>query len=143
ERSLVHILEDWADESLYFYETRLRYTFAANVARTADLLLEQETGLMRTVGAVAVRRKMREVLAKQGVGRKTEDQVLGDVARQAEAVAGWLGLREWLVGERLTLADIAVLVQLTCIRATKEGERILSTQPTVLSWMERVEAATQ
>jgi glutathione S-transferase len=142
ERALVHIIEDWADESLYFYETRLRFTFTANVARTAELLLEQENGLMRAVGAVAARRKMREVLAKQGVGRKTEEQVLGDVARHAEAVAGWLGTREWLVGERMTLADIAVLVQLICIRGTTEGERILSTQPTVLSWMERVDAAT-
>ena len=143
ERALAHIIEDWADESLYFYEARLRFTFASNIARTAEMLLEGENGFMRAIGAIAAPRKMRDVLAKQGVGRKSEEQVLGDVARHADAVAGWLGTREWLVGERLTLADIAVFVQLTCIRSTAEGERILSTQPTVLSWMERVDAASK
>jgi glutathione S-transferase len=143
ERALAHMLEDWADESLYFYETRLRFTFAANVARTADLLLAGETGLMRRIGALAAPRTMKNMLAKQGIGRKTEAQVLDDVQRHAEAIAGWLAAREWLVGERLSLADIAVFVQLAAIRQTDEGEKILATQPTVLSWMERVDLATR
>jgi len=143
ERALVQILEDWADQSLYFYEARLRFTFAANVERTADLLLaNEEAGLIRRVGALAAPRTMRNILAKQGIGRKSEEEVLRDVARHAEAIAGWLGTREWLVGERLTLADIAVFVQLAAIRATHEGEKILTAQPTVLSWMERVDRAT-
>lgn len=143
ERALVHILEDWADQSLYFYEARLRFTFAANVERTADLLLaNEEAGLIRRVGALAAPRTMRNILAKQGIGRKSEEEVLRDVARHAEAIAGWLGTREWLVGDRLTLADIAVFVQLAAIRATNEGEKILTAQPTVLSWMERVDRAT-
>lgn len=142
-RALVHLLEDWADESLYFYEARLRFTFATNIARTAELLLAGESGLMKRVGALAAPRKMRDVLAKQGVGRKSEAQVLGDVHRHVEAVAGWLAARDWLVGERMTLADIAVFVQLACIRSTAEGGRILTAQPTVLHWMERVDAATQ
>jgi glutathione S-transferase len=143
ERALVHVLEDWADQSLYFYEARLRFTFAANVARTADLLLaHEESGLIRRLGALAAPRTMRNILAKQGIGRKSEDEVLRDVQRHAEAVAGWLGAREWLVGDRLSLADIAVFVQLDAIRQTREGEKILSTQPTVLSWMERVDQAS-
>ena len=143
ERALVQILEDWADQSLYFYEARLRFTFAANVERTADLLLAgEEAGLIRRIGALAAPRTMRNILAKQGIGRKSEEEVLRDVARHAEAIAGWLGTREWLVGDRLTLADIAVFAQLAAIRATNEGEKILTAQPTVLSWMERVDRAT-
>ena len=45
-------------------------------------------------------------------------------------------------GETLSLADISVFVQLSCIRSTDEGEKILAAQPTVLSWMERVDAKT-
>lgn len=143
DRARCHILEDWADESLYFYEARLRFTFAKNIARTAELLLEDERGIMRKLGAVAAQRSMRGVLAKQGIGRKTEETVLREVGRHAEAVAGWLGTRDWLVGDRLTIADISVFVQLDCIRSTDEGEKILAAQPTVLSWMERVDAATR
>jgi glutathione S-transferase len=143
ERALVLLLEDWADQSLYFYEARLRFTFAANLARTADLLLagEESTWLGRLT-ALAAPRTMRNILAKQGIGGKSEEQVLGDVARHAETVAALLGAREWLVGERLTLADVAVFVQLAAIRATDEGERLLAAQPTVLSWMERVDHET-
>lgn len=143
DRARCHILEDWADESLYFYEARLRFTFAKNVARTAELLLEREVGLVKKLGAFVAPRSMRNVLAKQGIGRKSEEAVLRDVARHAEAVAGWLGTRDWLVGDALSLADISVFVQLECIRSTDEGEKILGAQPTVLHWMERVDAATR
>jgi glutathione S-transferase len=143
QRALCHILEDWADESLYFYEARLRFTFAKNVAKTAELLLTNEHGLMKRLGAVAAPRSMRRMLDKQGIGRKTEEQVLRDVTRHGEAVAGWLGTRDWLVGDAMTLADISVFVQLSCIRSTDEGEKLLAAQPTVLSWMERVDAATR
>jgi glutathione S-transferase len=142
-RARCHILEDWADESLYFYEARLRFTFAKNVAHTAELLLEREVGLVKKLGAIVAPRSMRNVLAKQGIGRKSEESVLRDVARHADAVAGWLGTSDWLVGDRLTLADLSVFVQLACIRSTDEGEKILGAQPTVLHWMERVDAASR
>lgn len=143
ERALAHVIEDWADQSLYFYEARLRFTFTANVARTADVLLaHEESGLIRRVAALAAPRTMRNVLAKQGIGRKSEDEVLRDVSRHGEAIADWLGTREWLVGDRLSVADIAVFVQLAAIRSTDEGEKLLAAEPTVLSWMERVDRAT-
>jgi glutathione S-transferase len=143
ERALCHLLEDWADESLYFYEARLRFTFAKNITRTAELLTANESGLMKTLGAIAGPRSVRRILAKQGVGLKSEEAVLRDVGRHVEAVAGWLGTRDWLVGGALSLADISVYAQLACIRSTDEGEKILAAQPTVLSWMERVDAKTR
>src|SRR5262249_60332585 len=64
---------------------------------TADLLLaNEEAGITRRVGALAAPRTMRNILAKQGIGRKSEEEVLRDVSRHAEAIAGWLGTREWL-----------------------------------------------
>src|SRR5262249_60352991 len=64
---------------------------------TADLLLaNEEAGITRRLGALAAPRTMRNILAKQGIGRKSEEEVLRDVARHAEAIAGWLGTREWL-----------------------------------------------
>src|SRR5262249_37572918 len=136
ERSLVHMLEDWADQSLYFYEARPRFPFPANVERTANLLLaNEESGLIRRVGALAAPRTMRNILAKQGIGRKSEEEVLRDVSLHAEAIAGWLGTREWLVGGRLTLADIAVFVQLAPLPATPQGGKIVTPQPTGPPWM--------
>ena len=39
ERGLCHMLEDWADESLYFYEMRLRFTFPHNARRWLPALM--------------------------------------------------------------------------------------------------------
>ena len=60
ERGRVHVLEDWADESLYFYEMRLRFTFPRNRARWVaallahpfDVLIEQNIDFV----AIGVRR---------------------------------------------------------------------------------------
>jgi glutathione S-transferase len=76
------------------------------------------------------------------VGRKSVQQVLEDVERQVDALAGLLGDREWLVGGALSLADLSVFAQIRCIRGAEEGAQIIQGRPTVGAWMERVEAAT-
>ena len=85
---------------------------------------------------------MRRLTRKQGVGRKSVQQVLEDVERHADALRGLLGDREWLVGDALSLADLSVCAQIRCIRGTEEGARIIERHPTVATWLERVEAAT-
>ena len=67
---------------------------------------------------------LRRLTRKQGVGRKSVQQVLGDVERHADALAGLLGNREWLVGDALSLADLSVFSQIRCIRGIRrEGAR--------------------
>jgi glutathione S-transferase len=85
---------------------------------------------------------MRRLTRKQGVGRKSVQQVLEDVERQVGALAGLLGDRQWLVADALSLADLSVYAQTRCIRGAEEGARIIEGRPTVVAWMERVEAAT-
>jgi glutathione S-transferase len=105
--ALCHLLEDWADESLYFYEMRLRFTLSHNAQRWIPELLAHDGFAVRTVGPCLVPRAMSSVLDKQGVGRKPLDAVLRDVQRHLDAVSNLLGERDWLVGEALSLADIA------------------------------------
>jgi glutathione S-transferase len=85
---------------------------------------------------------LRRLTRKQGVGRKSVQQVLVDVERHADAVAGLLGDRQWLVGDALSLADLSVFSQIRCIGGAEEGARIVEGRPTVGAWMERVEATT-
>ena len=104
ERALCHFLEDWADESLYFYEVRLRFTFPRNRDRWLAILLEGDRPPLRRVLAPAVKRVLREQCAAQGVGRKPEAMVLRDVDRHLDALSAWLAGKTWLVGGALTLA---------------------------------------
>jgi glutathione S-transferase len=142
QRALCHILEDWADESLYFYEMRLRFTFGDNARHWIARLAAGENPVMRALAPVIVPRVIWSKLKGQGLGLKPEAIVLRDLERHLGALGGWLGNREWLVGERLTLADIAVYVQLACIQGAPEGAARLEQRPELLVWMERVDRAT-
>jgi glutathione S-transferase len=57
-------------------------------------------------------------------------------------VASLLDGRDYLVGDALTLADISVFAQLFCIRGASEGAVAIEKEPSVVSWMTRVDEAT-
>jgi glutathione S-transferase len=141
-RALCHVLDDWADESLYFYEMRLRFTLPHNARRWIPELVHADSGILKALAPRIIPGMMRRLTRKQGVGRKSVQQVLEDVERQVGALAGLLGDRQWLVADALSLADLSVYAQTRCIRGAEEGARIIEGRPTVVAWMERVEAAT-
>lgn len=143
QRARCHVLEDWADESLYFYEMRLRFTFPHNAERWIPELLRHDTAPMRAIGKRVVPRVITRQLAAQGLGRRSSAQVLAELQRHLDAVDGWLGDDEWLVGGALTLADLALFAQLHCIRGAEEGARMIEARPRVDAWMERVDRATR
>jgi len=142
ERALCHVLDDWADESLYFYEMRLRFTLPHNARRWIPELVHADSGILKALAPHVIPGMLRRLTRKQGVGRKSVQQVLEDVRRHVDALADLIGDREWLVGEALSLADLSVFAQIRCIRGAEEGARIIEGRPPVVAWMERVDAAT-
>ena len=142
QRALCHVLEDWADESLYFYEKALRFTIPHNARRFIPSLVAHDPPWFQRLAGFAVPLLLRRTTRSQGVGRKPRDMLLRDLERHVRAVAGLLGEREWLVGERLTIADIAVFAQLACIRQTDEGGKLVEGEPTAAAWLARVDSAS-
>jgi len=142
-RGLVHVLEDWADESLYFYELHLRLTMRHNAQKWVPELTKRDAGVVRALARFVVPRETRARTRAQGVGKKSPDAIHADIERHVGSLGDLLGKRQWLVGDALTLADIAVFVQLFCIRSTLEGWPIINGTPNVVSWMDRVDAATR
>jgi glutathione S-transferase len=143
ERALVHVLEDWADESLYFYEMTLRFTLPHNRRRWLPVLMKYEAPWFQRIAPFVMPMVFKSRVRTQGVGRKATEAVVADVERHVGAVDGLVGDGQWLVGSALTLADIAVFVQFVCIRGSDEGTRLIAAHPRVAAWMERVDAATQ
>lgn len=142
EHALCHVLEDWADESLYFFEMRLRFTFPHNAERWVPELVAHDAAPLRTVGKRLVPLVVRRQLTAQGLGRRSDAQVLADLQRHLDALEVWLGDGEWLVGKSLTLADLSVFAQLFCIRGTDEGQRLIAARHRLSAWMDRVDQAT-
>ncbi len=143
EAALVHALEDWADESLYFMEMTLRFTLPHNAGRLIPLLTKYESPVMRKLLTAMIPRALKSTTRTQGIGKKSADQIMLDLTRHVEALEGLLGGADWLVGDRLTLADIAVFVQMACIAMTDEGQSVLKDYPTVSRWLAAVEQSTR
>ncbi|MFZ4122662.1 MAG: glutathione S-transferase family protein [Caulobacterales bacterium] len=142
ERAMMHVIEDWADESLYFYEIAIRCGFPENAKQRGKDLTQHDKGPMKGVlAAIAPGTVMAQAKA-QGVGRKSKDDVLAETARHLDALQGLLGSRAWLVGTRLSLADIAVFVQVNCFRPDASCGPMITARPEVDAWLKRVEAAT-
>src|SRR5690625_4527510 len=78
EAALSHVLEDWADESLYFYEMRLRFTFASSARRNLPRMVAMDRGLARWLLLRLIPRGLHDVRARPGLGRLTEEQALAE-----------------------------------------------------------------
>jgi glutathione S-transferase len=142
ERALAHIIEDWADESLYFFELWLRFGVRENADEWSRRASHSEPPLIRRATEAALPTVMRNVLRAQGLGRRPAEQVIAELERHLDAIETWLGEREWLVGGRLSVADVAAYSQLACAGETDEGASVLAKHTPVLAWMERVNGAT-
>jgi glutathione S-transferase len=142
QRALCHVLEDWADESLYFYEMQLRFGTKENAKRWLPVLAAHDAAPFRALSRFILPRVLGAQLRQQGIGRKPIATVLADLERHVRAVASLLDGRDYLVGDALTLADISVFAQLFCIRGASEGAVAIEKEPSVVSWMTRVDEAT-
>ena len=142
-KGYMHALEDWADESLYFYEMNLRFGLPHNGVRNLPRMLHVDTGFFKWLGPRVIPRGILKITATQGVGRKSLAQRLADVERHVSAVENMLnGGRPWLLGEQLTMADFSVYAEIICINDADEGKEIIDRHPAVLEWIKRLQDLT-
>lgn len=122
ERALCHVIEDWADEGLYFlglYYQWVEPEGAALAARTFNATL------MGRVAHVLLRRRIAAQVFGQGIGRKPEGHVAADLERELTAVETLVSPGPFLFGETPSLADFALMGQLAYLsRTPKAGPRI-------------------
>ncbi len=141
QRALVLALEDWADESLYFYEMCLRFgdeDFDRNFPKVAGTLPPD----VQTMMAPMLRENFKQVTATQGVGRKPKEQLARDVERLFATIEALQQPTGFVVGDKLTLADIAIVCQAECITDSRLGAETLSRHPALRDYFARVDALT-
>jgi len=126
ERALCHALEDWSDESLYFFglyyhwhEPAGRRQAAAYFARTWLGRLAFRPYLMR------VERQLRG----HGIGRKSPEHVRADLGRNLDAIEALLADRDFLLGDEPFLCDFAVAGQLAYLTRAATMKELLAAWP--------------
>lgn len=140
-RAQVKILEDWADEVLYFYGIYLRWCVPENFERLHREFLSQMKVPLRWFVPALVRRDFRARATKQGVGLKGDQVVRRELDECLDAVEALLQTTPWVAGEQMTRADLAIACivdQLMLARLHPEIAADIGSRATLMEWLGRV-----
>ena len=141
EAALAHVFEDWADESLYFYEMTARLAWEHNLESGLDEFATSMPGFPREQLKKMILEGVGQLTSAQGIGRKSREKVVADIERHFTSIDQILEDNDWLVGTRLTSADLAVVSQVNALLYAEEAKACLAKTRNVSSWRDRIDAA--
>lgn len=138
-------IEDWSDESLYFYVMGLRWTDVnaeATLSQVASTL--PLPGLVRALLKPVLRRQIRPLAMGQGMARLPMDMILEELDRRFAELEVLLGDAPYFYSEKPGAADIAVFGQLNTMMSgpTPQGVVLLDRHPRLRDHFRRVDEAT-
>jgi glutathione S-transferase len=139
DAALAHAIEEWADESLYFYEMTMRLAWEHNLEAGLEEFAKTMPGVPPEKLKPMIMNAVDKLTKAQGVGRKPQEQVVADVERHFGALDAMLEGREWLVGDCLSYADLAVISQVNALLYAVEAQQALTKTKNVQAWMGRVD----
>jgi len=131
-----HVLEDWADESLYWFGVYYRWQDREGRSAAPGLFPRNFLGqqLMPRIVASAARKQ----LIGQGLGRKTATHIQRDLLRNLDQLEHLLDGRDFLLDNGPMLCDFAVGAQLIYLWRTPIGQRLLAPRKPVVQYIERM-----
>jgi glutathione S-transferase len=137
------LLEDWADEALYWNGMALRWLPGNGAATIAQITAGLRFPLAQ-LGRLALPRSIKAAVRAQGMGRLPGEVVVRELAGRLDDLAGVLGPGPFLFGAAPCAADFAAYGMLASLRSgpTPEAEALLTDRQALRDWMQRVEAAT-
>src|SRR5689334_13277668 len=135
------VWDDWAAQSLYFYEIYFRMLDPVSLERGLDLICKGRPGWERMVLRAVFKRRYPKKLAKQGLARQPRAEVERQFFELLGALDALLAGRQWLAGEALSIADLSVVAQLSeFVRTSDLAPRVLAL-PALKAWMQRCDQA--
>jgi glutathione S-transferase len=136
-----HILEDWGDESLYFYDLTMR-SWPNNGKLLANDLLLDDPGILKKLFGRLVPKIIAKQAYGQGIGRKDRHAVCAEAEEHFRAINAIVAGKQWLVGNALSIADITIASMCTVLERAEEAKAMMSSLRELTDWRDRVDAAT-
>lgn len=136
-RALACLLEDWADESLFWYAAALRMTDGGAWSKAVGLLCEGRPRWERVPFGMLGKRMYRHKLIAQGLGKLPAYRVREQLVTHLSSLDSLLADHPWLVGSSISIADIAVSAQLDEIVRTSAEASGVSHYPRIGEWLAR------
>ena len=138
ERRLVFFLEDWADEALFWYEVYFRFEDSAALDKTADVFCQGRPSFEKIPFKLIAGREARKKLKLQGLSCYHREEVLDKFRSYLKNLQEQLDGRDWLVGNNMSIADIAVSSQLDeMVRTSDVAIQEISRFPTLKAWLDQ------
>jgi glutathione S-transferase len=115
ERALAHALRRMVEESLCFSILYFRWTDDTTYLAATDVALRAMPPLLRLLARPLIRKRILRDLWGQGVGRHQHADVLRLGQDDLDALAGVLGEREYLLGDRPSAVDASAAAFLSVL----------------------------
>lgn len=137
-------LEDWADESLYWYGMALRWS-PKNRGATAKQIFGGLAPPIRAIASLVLPRHIRNTTLAQGLGRLPQDVLVRELGGHLDDLMMVLGDRPFFFAERPSVADLAIYGQfhMLCSGPTPEAEALVKEHPGLVAHTRRVEEAAK
>jgi glutathione S-transferase len=136
-RASCAIWEDWADESLYWFEVYFRFMYPEARTKSVAMLSEGRPAIERALLGRVVKGMYAKKLKAQGLGRMSRERVEQKFLGHIDSLEALLADRRWLVGDDRTIADIAVASQLHEIVRTSHMAPEVAKRTRVTEWLAR------
>jgi glutathione S-transferase len=140
------LLEDWSDESLYWYTMALRWA-EPNADASTEQLAATVPALLRPLARPIFRRQISKMARAQGLARLPYDVLVSEYGKRLDDLVMLLRDQPFFYAESsigLSAADLAIFGQLTAARSgpTPQADELISHRPVLIDWLKRVDTLT-
>lgn len=137
------LIEDWSDESLYWYGMGLRWS-DANAAKSAAQVLAAVPAWIRPIAGLILPRQLRNMARAQGLQRLPLDVLTEELGRRLDEILVFLADRPFFFSDRVSAADLAVFGQCSMMKSgpTPQAEALIRARPKLVEHLTRVDQAT-
>ena len=137
--SKAEILQDWADESIFFYEIFFRVKYSKALFKVADLLGEGRPFYEKYLLGPAVGYQLGKAVKQQGIARYSKAMVEERFLHLMAQVDCQLQADPWLAGSDPSVADFALAGQLIEVVRTGHLNSQLQQYSHLWSWLNKMQ----
>jgi glutathione S-transferase len=138
-RAFCALVEDWADEALYFLVCAFKWLNPENrAAALENTLAEIDAGMLRPLVARQLVRKVTRRYRAWGYGPEHLAEFVERMRDALGVIGALLDGKAYFLGRTPSLADVAVFVQVKWMQRYVEG-RLVDEVPGLRAWLARLE----
>lgn len=144
-RALDHLLEDWADESLYWFTVHQRWVVDAHFEAFAEGAFGRMPAPLKWLVPPIARRTAKVQVRKQGLGRLSNEQVLKNLDEHLAALDARVSGGGFLVDDHIRASDIAVFAPLRSMLVPymEAPCDLIHGHGSIVAWMRRIDDVTR